>query len=102
MTQIRSLQKQVWKNKLVKGFNTTNVNQEFNCLYGEVAEAFDAWHKKTESVSSELADIVIYTMTLATMLGIDLEEAVHAKVVLNEKREYVMENGVLVKKQEDI
>lgn len=103
MAQIHKLQQRVWQNKLAKGFNTTNVNQEFNLLYGEVSEAFDAWRKKTGGVPAELADIVIYTMALATMLDIDLEEAVQAKVVLNEKREYVTDyNGVLIKKKEII
>ena len=47
--EIRSAQRLVWENKLVKGFNTTDVPMELCLLQGEVAEAFDAWrHKRPE------------------------------------------------------
>ena len=42
------MQKEVWKNKLEKGFNTTNVEKEFCLLYGEVAEAYEAYRKKKD------------------------------------------------------
>jgi len=37
---LREAQKAVYKNKLDKGFNVTDVNKEFCSLYGEVAEAY--------------------------------------------------------------
>ena len=43
---LKKVQKEVWENKVNKGFNTTNVELEFCLLYGEVAEAFDAYRKK--------------------------------------------------------
>lgn len=46
---INETQKKVIENKINKGFNTTDINLEFNLLYGEVAEAFDAWLKKTDN-----------------------------------------------------
>ena len=48
--QIRSAQKLAWLNKVVKGFNTTDVPLEFCLLQGEIAEAFDAWHKGRENL----------------------------------------------------
>ncbi len=45
---LKQVQKEVWQNKLNKGFNTTNVEKEFCLLYGEVTEAFDAYRKKKE------------------------------------------------------
>ena len=48
---LKKIQKNIWQNKLKKGFNTTDVNKEFCLLYGEVAEAYDAWRKKKEDLN---------------------------------------------------
>lgn len=37
-------------------------------------------------VAEELADVAIYVLRLADKLGIDLEEAIEAKMALNEER----------------
>ena len=39
---MKSIQKQIWQNKINKGFNTTDVNKEFCLLYGEVSESYEA------------------------------------------------------------
>jgi NTP pyrophosphatase (non-canonical NTP hydrolase) len=54
---IRSAQQRAWENKVAKGFNTTDIPLEFCLLQGEIAEAFDAWHKRREDVGEELADV---------------------------------------------
>ena len=36
---MKEVQKEVWQNKINKGFNTTDVNKEFCLLYGEVGQA---------------------------------------------------------------
>lgn len=82
------MQKEVWKNKLEKGFNTTNVEKEFCLLYGEVAEAYEAYRKKKDDLNEELADVAIYLMGLSEMLGYDLEEEIRKKVAKNAKRIY--------------
>ena len=94
---IKQMQKEVWQNKLNKGFNTTNVEKEFCLLYGEVAEAFDAYRKKKEDLSEELADIAIYLMGLSEMLGFDLEDEIVKKVSKNEKRVYKNIDGVNIR-----
>jgi len=43
---LKQVQKNVWQNQLNKGFNTTYVNKEFYLLYGEVAEAHEAYRKR--------------------------------------------------------
>ena len=43
----------------------------------------------TEAISLELADVAIFTLGLAEMLGISLEDAVLKKMAINEKRVYV-------------
>lgn len=96
--EIRSAQKLAWGNKLAKGFNTTDVPLEFCLLNGEVAEAFDAWRKGRHEVAEELADVAIFLLGLAEMVGTDLQDAVAAKLAANEARVYQrLPNGVLVK-----
>lgn len=95
--ELKKIQKDIWQNKLNKGFNTTDVNKEFCLLYGEVAEAYDAWKKKKEYLNEELADIAIYLMGLSEMLGFDLADEIEKKVSKNEKRVYKNIDGVNVR-----
>ena len=62
--ELKKIQKDIWQNKLNKGFNTTDVNKEFCLLYGELFEAYEAWRKKKDDLNEELADIAIYLMGL--------------------------------------
>ena len=67
MIDLKQKQKEIFQNKINKGFNTTDVNKEFCYLYGEVAEAFDAYRNKKDDLNEELADIAIFTMGIAEM-----------------------------------
>ena len=95
--ELKKIQKDIWQNKLNKGFNTTDVNKEFCLLYGEVAEAYDAWKKKKDDLNEELADIAIYLMGLSEMLGFDLADEIEKKVSKNEKWVYKNIDGVNVR-----
>ena len=95
--KLKKIQKDIWQNKLNKGFNTTDVNKEFCFLYGEVAEAYDDWKKKKDDLNEELADIAIYLMGLSEMLGFDLADEIEKKVSKNEKRVYKNIDGVNVR-----
>lgn len=68
-------------------------------LAGEVGELIEIFQWRTEQesreitkssdlqlVCEEIADIVIYTLRLADVLEIDLEQVVNAKLSLNEQR----------------
>lgn len=94
---LTKLQKDVWQNKVNKGFNTTDVNKEFCLLYEEVAEAYEAYRKKKDDLGEELADVAIYLFSLSQMLGYDLGEQITTKIAKNEKRVYKIVNGVKVK-----
>ena len=94
---LKKVQKEVWENKVNKGFNTTDVNKEFCLLYGEVAEAHDAYRKKKDDLGEELADVAIYLMGLSEMLGFDLEDEIMNKVSKNAKRVYKNIDGVNVR-----
>ena len=100
MIDLKSLQKRVYQNKVNHGFNVTNIPLEFTLTYGELSEAFEAWRRKQESVGEELADVLIYLMGLAEILGVNLEEELIRKMDINEKRTYTSENGVLKRVEE--
>ena len=92
---LSAVQKAVYQNKVDKGFNVTDVNVEFCLLYGEVAEAYEAWKKKQDTVGEELADIAIYLLGLSEILGVDLASEIEKKMKINREREYQVIDGVL-------
>ncbi len=96
--ELNEMQQKVYENKLKHGFNVTNVELEFCLLEGELSEAFEAYIKKHDNLGEELADTAIYLLGLAQILGIDLQAEIERKMKINESREYVKVNGVLVKK----
>lgn len=97
MEDWKALQKQVYKNKLDHGFNVTDVNLEFCYLYGEVGEAFAAYRKHKPDLGEELADVAIYLLGLAEILGVDLEDQVLRKMEINRNRRYQVIDGVLTR-----
>ena len=94
---MKEIQKNIWQNKVNKGFNTTDVNKEFCLLYGEVSEAHEVQRKKKEDLGEELVDVAIYLMGLSEMLGFDLEEEILHKVSKKEKRVYKNIDGINVR-----
>lgn len=94
---LKKIQKDVWQNKLNKGFNTTDVNEEFCLLYGEVSEAYEAYRKKKDDLGEELADVAIYLLSISEMLGFDLQTEIENKVLKNAKRVYKNIDGVNVR-----
>lgn len=97
MLNLKDLQKRVLDNKVKKGFNTTDVNLEFCLIHEEVSEAFRAYHTKLPDLGEELADVAIYLLGLAEILGINLEEEILKKIEKNDLREYKKINGILTK-----
>ena len=86
--------KDVYQNKLDKGFNVKDINKEFCLTYGEVAEAYEAWRKKKDDVGEEIADVVIYLLGLSEILNVDLESEILRKINKNKRREYKIIDGV--------
>lgn len=89
-----NIQKDIFHNKVQKGFNITNVELEFCLTNGELAEAFEAYIKKLPTVGEELADVAIYLYGIAEILGYDLKEEIFKKVAKNKNRIYKDINGV--------
>ena len=97
MIDLNDIQKQVMENKVKHGWSTTDVKGEFCYLYGEVAEAYDAWLKKKDDLGSELADVAMYLMGVASMLNFSLEEEILKKLEINKHRVYKIIDGKEVK-----
>ncbi len=94
---LKAIQKEIYQNKIDKGFNVSDINKEFCLLYGEIGEAYEAWRKQDGNIGEELADVAIYLLGLSEILGVDLEEEIEKKVEINKKRKYTNKYGVLVK-----
>ena len=89
----KKLQKAVMENKKKHGFNTTDIEFELLRLHGEANELFEAWRKNNKkNINEELADVGIFLLGIAEMLGSDLGEDIVNKMKINEKRIY--KNGV--------
>ncbi len=101
LEEFRSIQKVIFDNKLKQGFNTENVEMEFCFMYGELAEAFEAYRKKLPSTGEELADVAIYLYGIAEILGYDLNKEILNKVIKNRNRKYKDINGVNTRISED-
>ncbi len=94
---LRKIQKDVYQNKLDKGFNVTDVPKEFCLLYEEVSEAYSAYRKKKDDLGEELADVAIYLLGLSEILGFDLTDEIEKKVEKNKNREYKKIDGVTIR-----
>lgn len=82
------LQKEVMRNKLEKGFNTTDLALEFCRAYEELAEAFSKLNHQEEGVGEELADVTIFLLGMCEILGINLEAELVKKIAKNRDRKY--------------
>ncbi|MBO0487802.1 MazG-like family protein [Vagococcus fluvialis] len=100
MSDLKKYQNLVYENKVQKGFNVTNIETEFLLIYGEIAEAFEAYKKnEMANLGEELADVAIYLLGLSEILGIDLNEEITKKIEINQNREYISgANGYMKKK----
>jgi len=94
MVDLKKIQKEIYQNKLDKGFNVTDINKEFCLTYGEMAEAYEAWRKNKDDLGEELADVTIYLLGLSEILNVDLESEILKKVNKNKHREYKIINRV--------
>jgi NTP pyrophosphatase (non-canonical NTP hydrolase) len=85
---LKQLQKDVYQNKLDKGFNTTDIAVEFCRAHEELSEAFKKHHLGEDGVGEELADVAIFLLGMCEMLGLDLEQELVRKVEINKNRVY--------------
>ena len=89
MIDLKELQKEVMRNKIEKGFNTTDVSIEFCRAYEELSEAYSKFSKNEEGVAEEFADVAIFVLGMCEILGFDLEKELVDKIEKNKQRKYI-------------
>jgi NTP pyrophosphatase (non-canonical NTP hydrolase) len=87
MVDLKELQKEIYRNKLEKGFNTETA-YEFCRAYEELSEAFSKFNKGEDGVAEELADVAIFLLGMCERMGFDLEKEIVRKVEINKNRKY--------------
>ncbi len=89
MVNLKELQHEVMRNKLEKGFNTTDVALEFCRAHEELSEAFSKYNKNQDGVAEEFADVMIFILGMCETLGYDLETELVKKIETNKNRKYI-------------
>jgi NTP pyrophosphatase (non-canonical NTP hydrolase) len=87
-SDLARFQREIYDNKVKKGFNVTDIYLEFCYLHGEVTEAFESYLKQKPNQGEELADIAIFLFGLAEILHVDLEAEILRKMEKNRNRTY--------------
>src|SRR3989344_4762252 len=93
MVDLKKLQKEVMRNKMEKGFNTTDVALEFCRAFEELSEAFSKHNKNQTGVAEEFADVTIFILGMCEKLGFDLEKELIRKIKINKNRKYKKEKS---------
>lgn len=88
MVDLKELQKEVMRNKLEKGFNTTDTALEFCRAHEELSEAFSKFSKGQDGVAEEFADVMIFILGMCEKMGFDLEKELVRKIEINKNRKY--------------
>ena len=90
---LKQLQQEVMRNKIEKGFNTTDTAFEFCRAHEELSEAFSKFSKSQPGVAEEFADVAIFLLGMCETLGYDLEKELVRKIEINKKRVYRKEKS---------
>jgi len=93
MINLKDLQKEIMRNKLERGFNTTDVALEFCRAFEELSEAFSKYNKGQDGVAEEFADVAIFLLGMSEILGFDLEKELVNKIDKNKNRKYTKEKS---------
>jgi len=100
---LKELQRYIWQANIERGFNTEDASKKFVMLMEEVGELAKAVRMhvglkftdttKQTDIAEELADVQIVLLGLASMLSIDMHEAVMAKEQKNRQRTWKPTSG---------
>lgn len=96
----KALQAEVNETARLHGFHENDNNElhipaALALIHDEVSEALRAHRKmKIDELPAELADIVLRTMDLAAVMKINLGDAIIAKHLVNQKREFKHGNNL--------
>ena len=93
MIDLKELQKEVMRNKIEKGFNTTDAALEFCRAHEELSEAFSKFNRGQTGVAEEFADVTIFILGMCETMGFDLEKELIKKIKINKNRKYRKEKS---------
>ncbi|MFH1505761.1 MAG: MazG nucleotide pyrophosphohydrolase domain-containing protein [archaeon] len=92
------LQKEIFENKVKRGFNVTDVGKEIVVMVeelGELARAYKNSDKKPareisnkDNMEDAVGDLMVYCLSLCEMLGLNSEEVLQKIVNNNKTREH--------------
>lgn len=93
---LNKLQKEIYQNKVDRGFNVTDVGKEIVLMLeelGELARAYKNSNKKParetnqkEEMVDAIGDLMIYCLGLCEMLGVNSEEVLKRIAENNRRR----------------
>jgi len=96
MVDLSKLQKEIYQNKLNKGFNTTDIGKEIILMteeLGELARAYKNSDKKSareishkDKITDAIGDLMVYCLGLCEMLGVNSNEVLEKIIENNKKR----------------
>ena len=93
MVDLKELQKEVMRNKIEKGFNTSDTALEFCRAHEELSEAFSKYNKGQNGVAEEFADVMIFILGMCESMNFDLEKELVRKIEINKNRKYKKEKS---------
>lgn len=100
LQSFKALQEEAYNTAKEHGFHENDdhllqVPTALALIHDEVSEALRAHRKMNiQEMPAELADIVIRTMDLAALMKIELADAIIAKHLVNQKREFKHGNNL--------
>ncbi|MBU1204352.1 MAG: hypothetical protein KKA61_02680 [Nanoarchaeota archaeon] len=96
MMDLSKLQKEIYQNKLDKGFNVIDIGKEIILMteeLGELARAYKNSDKKPareishkDEMIDAITDLMVYCLGLCEMLGVNSKEVLEKVVENNKKR----------------
>lgn len=96
MSDLNKLQKEIYRNKVDRGFNTTDIGKEIVLMteeLGELAKAYKNSDKKQageisnrDEIIDAVGDLMVYCLGLCEMLGVDSEKVLEEIVENNRRR----------------
>lgn len=100
---LKDLQKRIFQNKVKQGFNTSSdyqgINQGICCLVEELGE-LARHHRRGEiiKVVDSVIDLLVYTLGLLEIIGVDGDAEIDKVLKEIGKREYMQESDGTLKR----
>ncbi|MCB0081357.1 MAG: hypothetical protein KDE47_10515 [Caldilineaceae bacterium] len=98
MIDLRELQREIYANKVRRGWNVTDVGKEIVLMVeelGELARAYKNSNKlpaaeidQREEIVDAIGDLMVYCLGLSEMIGVDAGEVLTAIVENNKGRSH--------------